>query len=102
MDPPSANVIPGSPDEVSVTWPGLSTARISVFVGSPRLVRVTLGALIVTTCLLVPVTLYLATWLAPLHTRLVVAQLNAPAREIPTVAPDQAPRFKVMVPRSRS
>jgi hypothetical protein len=59
-----------------------------------------LGAVIVTVCLLVPVTLYRATWVAPVQTTFVL-QLKAPVREIPTVALAQVPGFKVMVPRSR-
>src|SRR5439155_23515445 len=70
-----------------------------VWVESLRLTRVTLGAVILTVWLLVPLTLYCATCVAPVHVRLALAQLKAPAREIPTVAPDQMPGTSAIVPR---
>ena len=57
IEPPTSHVLPGSPDEVSVMLDGVSATRVSFCVGSVWLVSVTLGMLIVTTCLFVPVTL---------------------------------------------
>src|SRR6476646_11312211 len=85
-----------------VTLPGLSTTRVSDLVGSFWLTSVTLGALIRTTWLLVPVTLYFATWVAPVQVMLALVQLNTPALLIAMVAPDQAPGPSTIVPRSRS
>src|SRR4051812_854728 len=52
--------------------------------------------------LLVPLTLYLAALVAPEHARLGLVQVNTPAREMVTVAPDHVPGAGTIVPRSRS
>src|SRR3954453_13632317 len=54
-----------------------------------------------TTLLLLPLTLYFAGWVTPEQVRLALAQVNTPAREMLTVAPDQVPGFRTMDPRSR-
>src|SRR6185369_1399636 len=65
------------------------------------LVRVTLGALIVTSWLFVPVILYCAVCVAPEQVVFELAQLNTPARLIPTLAFVHEPEPRTTVPRSR-
>src|SRR5207248_1076577 len=101
MDPPSEKFVPGGPELVSRTEPGLSTTSVSVCVESLWFTNVTFGAVIVTTDLLVPLTLYVATCVAPVHVRFALAQLKTPVLEIATVAPDHVPGASVIVPRSR-
>src|SRR5690349_5517591 len=101
IDPPSANSTPVLPEFVSATVPGLSTVIRTVEL-SLALVRLKFGAVMVTVWLLVPVTLYFATWVAPLHTTLVLPQLNVPSLAIATVAPVHAPAPVIrIVPRLR-
>ena len=78
IEPPSEKLVPGGPELVNTTEPGLSTTSISVSVGSLWLVSVTLGAVIFTVRLLLPLTLYLATCVAPVQVRLALAQLKTP------------------------
>src|SRR6476619_5123987 len=63
---------------------------------------VTSGALIRTVMLFDPVTLYFATFVAPLQVTLDAPQLNTPARLILIVAPVQLPVPRTIVPRSIS
>src|SRR5260370_25139169 len=93
--------MPGLPELVSRMDPGLSTARVSVLVGSFWLTRVTFGAVIRTVWLFVPDPLYLATCVAPVQATFALVQLKPPVREMPTVAPDHVPGPTTIVPRSR-
>ena len=71
-------------------------------VASLWLTMVTLGELMKTVRLLVPLTLYIAAWVTPVHVRFGLVQLNTPTREMATVAPDQVPGPSTTEPRSRS
>lgn len=102
MDPPSENVVPGFPELVKVTVLGLSTVNSNVLVGSAWFTSVTLGALIRTTSLLEPVTVYCATLVLPEQVTLTLAHVNTPFREMPILAPLQLPGVGAIAPRSRS
>src|SRR3954451_2935301 len=82
--------------------PGLDTVITSA---PPGPVSVTSGAVILTSWLFVPVTLYCAGFVALVQVTLVLAppsQLKVPSGAMLTVAPVQVPELRMMVPRSRA
>ena len=101
IDPPSEKLTPGWPELVRMSVPGLSTDQRQRFGRVALVDQSHVGRGDVDHLVVGPADIVDRDLVAPLQVTLALVQLNAPVREIPTVAPDQVPGPSTIVPRSR-